>query len=55
MLDSLPNCGCFLMASQRACLKVKDSYPTTFVSTVFATTCGTIAVTIVCSLLPNLP
>lgn len=55
MLDSLPNCGCFLMASQRACLKVKDSYPTTFVSTVCATTCGTIAVTIVCALLPNLP
>lgn len=55
MLDSLPNCGCFLMASQRADLKVKDSYPTTFIATVLATTCGTIAVAIVCSLLPNLP
>lgn len=55
MLDTLPNCGTFLMASQFADLKVKDSYPTAFIATVFATTCGTIAVTIVCALLPNLP
>lgn len=55
MLDSLPNCGCYLMATQRAGLKVKESYPTTFIGTVFATTCGTIAVTIVCALFPWLP
>ncbi|MBQ0072215.1 MAG: GntP family permease, partial [Spirochaetales bacterium] len=44
MLDSLPNSGAVIMAVGLADLKMKDGYPPVFVSTVLATTCGTIAV-----------
>jgi H+/gluconate symporter-like permease len=55
MLDSLPNSGAVIMAVGLADLKMKDGYPPVFVSTVLATTCGTIAVAIVMSLFPMLP
>lgn len=55
MLDSLPNSGAVIMAVNLADLKMKDGYPPVFVSTVLATTCGTIAVALVMTLLPWLP
>lgn len=55
MLDSLPNSGAVIMAVGLADLKMKDGYPPVFVSTVLATTCGTIAVALVMTLLPMLP
>ena len=55
MLDSLPNSGSVIMAVGLADLKMKDGYPPVFISTVLATTCGTIAVAIVMTLFPALP
>lgn len=55
MLDSLPNSGAVIMAVSLADLKMRDGYPPVFVSTVLATTCGTIAVALVMTLLPWLP
>lgn len=55
MLDSLPNSGAVIMAVGLADLKMKDGYPPVFVSTVLATTCGTIAVALVMTLFPMLP
>lgn len=55
MLDSLPNSGAVIMAVGLADLKMKDGYPPVFVSTVLATTCGTIAVALIMTLLPMLP
>ncbi len=55
MLDSLPNSGAVLMAVGLADLKMRDGYPPVFVSTVLATTCGTIAVALIMTLFPMLP
>lgn len=55
MLDSLPNSGAVIMAVGLADLKMKDGYPPVFISTVLATTCGTIAVAIIMTLFPMLP
>ena len=55
MLDSLPNSGAVIMAVNIANLKMKEAYPPVFVSTVLATTCGTIIVAIVMTLFPMLP
>ena len=55
MLDSLPNSGSVIMAVGLADLKMKDGYPSLFVSTVVATTVGTAVVALVMSLLPMLP
>lgn len=55
MLDSLPNSGAVIMAVGLADLKMKDGYPPVFISTVLATTCGTIAVAVIMTLFPMLP
>lgn len=55
MLDSLPNSGAVIMALGLADLKMKEGYPPVFVSTVLATTCGTIAVALLMWLFPALP
>ena len=55
MLDSLPNSGSVIMAVGLADLKMRDGYPPVFVSTVLATTCGTLVVALVMTLFPALP
>lgn len=55
MLDSLPNSGAVIMAVGLADLKMKEGYPPVFVSTVLATSCGTIMVAVIMSLFPMLP
>lgn len=55
MLDSLPNSGSVIMAVGLADLKMREGYPPVFISTVLATSCGTIAVALVMTLLPWLP
>lgn len=55
MLDSMPNSGAVIMAVGLADLKMKDGYPPVFVSTVLATSCGTVAVALVMSCFPMLP
>ncbi len=55
MLDSLPNSGSVIMAVNLADLKMKDGYPAVFISTVLATTCGTVAVALIMQFLPMLP
>lgn len=55
VLDSLPNSGAVIMALDLADLKMKDGYPAVFVSTVLATTCGTLAVALIMTLFPALP
>lgn len=55
MLDSIPSSGAIIMAINVAGLKMKDGYPPVFVSTIIATTCGTIAVALMMSLFPMLP
>ncbi len=53
-LDSLPCSGSILMLLPICRMKLKDVYPYLFITTVFATTCGTIAVIITCLLFPGL-
>lgn len=55
MLDSLPNSGSVIMAVGLADLKMKEGYPPVFVSTVVATTCGTLTAALVMTLFPALP
>lgn len=55
MLDSIPSSGAIIMAVNIAGLKMKDGYPPVFVSTIIATTCGTIAVALTMTLFPMLP
>ena len=55
MLDSIPSSGAIIMAVNVAGLKMKDGYPPVFVSTIVATTAGTIAVAIIMTLFPMLP
>ncbi len=53
-LDSLPYSGAILMMLPLCRMKLKDLYPPLFITTVVATTCGTIAVIIMCALFPGL-
>lgn len=55
MLDSLPNSGSVIMAVGLANLRMREGYPPVFVSTVLATTCGTIVVALIMALFPWLP
>lgn len=55
MLDSIPSSGAIIMAINIAGLKMKEGYPPVFVSTIIATTAGTIAVAFTMSLFPMLP
>lgn len=53
-LDSMPYSGSILMLLPMCHMKLKDIYPPLFVTTVIATTCGTIAVCLMCALFPGL-
>ena len=53
-LDSMPYCGSILMLLPMCHMKLKEIYPSMFVTTVIATTCGTIAVAFMCTLFPGL-
>lgn len=53
-LDSMPYCGSILMLLPMCHMKLKEIYPSMFVTTVIATTCGTIAVALMCTLFPSL-
>ena len=53
-LDSMPYCGSILMLLPMCHMKLKEIYPPMFVTTVVATTCGTIAVSLMCFLFPGL-
>lgn len=55
MLDSIPSSGAIIMAVNVAGLKMKEGYPPVFVSTIIATTAGTIAVALTMGLFPMLP
>ena len=53
-LDSMPYCGSILMLLPMCHMKLKEIYPAMFITTVVATTCGTIAVCVICALFPGL-
>ena len=53
-LDSMPYSGAILMMLPLCHMKLKELYPPLFVTTVVATTCGTIAVILMCALFPGL-
>ena len=53
-LDSMPYCGSILMLLPMCHMKLKEIYPSMFVTTVVATTCGTAAVCLTCALFPGL-
>lgn len=53
-LDSMPYSGSILMLLPMCHMKLKEIYPAMFVTTVLATTCGTIAVCLMCALFPGL-
>lgn len=53
-LDSMPYCGSILMLLPMCHMKLKEIYPSMFITTVVATTCGTITVAILCALFPGL-
>ena len=53
-LDSLPYSGAILMLLPLCHMKLREVYPPLFITTVVATTSGTIAVIIMCALFPGL-
>lgn len=53
-LDSMPYCGSILMLLPMCHMKLREVYPSLFVTTVIATTCGTACVTLICALFPGL-
>lgn len=53
-LDSLPYCGSILMLLPMCHMKLREIYPSMFITTVIATTCGTAAVALMCALFPGL-
>ena len=53
-LDSMPYSGSILMLLPMCHMKLKEIYPAMFITTVLATTCGTIAVCLMCALFPGL-
>lgn len=54
MLDTLPYCGSILMLLPLTKMKLSEIYPPMFFATVVSTTIGTIVVTIITALFPNL-
>ena len=53
-LDSMPYSGSILMLLPMCHMKLKEIYPAMFITTVLATTCGTIAVCLMCVFFPGL-
>lgn len=53
-LDSMPYSGSILMLLPMCHMKLKEIYPAMFITTVLATTCGTIAVCLMCFFFPSL-
>ena len=53
-LDSMPYSGAILMLLPMCRMKLREIYPPMFITTVIATTCGTIAVIVMCALFPGL-
>ena len=53
-LDSLPYSGAILMLLPLCHMKLREVYPPLFITTVVATTSGTIAVIVMCALFPGL-
>lgn len=53
-LDSMPYCGSILMLLPMCHMKLREIYPSMFITTVVATTCGTAAVVLMCTLFPGL-
>ena len=53
-LDSMPYSGSILMLLPMCHMKLKEIYPAMFITTVLATTCGTIAVCLMCFFFPGL-
>ena len=53
-LDSLPYSGAILMMLPLCKMKLRDLYPPLFLTSVVATTCGAIAVMLMCALFPGL-
>ena len=53
-LASLPYSGAILMLLPLCHMKLREVYPPLFITTVVATTCGTIAVIVMCALFPGL-
>lgn len=51
-LDSMPYCGSILMLLPMCHMKLKDVYPAMFITTVVATSIGTAAVALMCTLFP---
>ena len=50
----IPLLGAILMLLPMCRMKLKEIYPPMFITTVIATTCGTIAVIVMCALFPGL-
>lgn len=53
-LDSMPYCGSILMLLPMCHMKLKEIYPSMFITTVVATSLGTLAVALMCALFPGL-
>jgi H+/gluconate symporter-like permease len=53
-LDSMPYCGSILMLLPMCRMKLKEVYPSLFITTVVGTTCGTVAVALMCAFFPGL-
>lgn len=53
-LDSMPYSGAILMLLPMCRMKLREIYPPMFITTVIATTCGTVAVIVMCALFPGL-
>jgi len=53
-LDSMPYSGSILMLLPMCHMKLREIYPAMFITTVVATTCGTAAVALICTLFPGL-
>lgn len=54
IIDSLPHSGMIVAGINLADLKMSEGYPAVACSTVLSTTCGTLAVAMVCALFPGL-
>lgn len=50
----MPYSGAILMLLPMCRMKLREIYPPMFITTVIATTCGTIAVIVMCALFPGL-
>jgi hypothetical protein len=50
----MPYCGSILMLLPMCRMKLKEVYPSLFITTVVGTTCGTVAVALMCAFCPGL-